>query len=310
MMKNTSFLVGALLASATVVPTFAAKVGDPAAPLAIKEWVKGKAVDVKDGKNLYVVEFWATWCGPCRVSIPHLTEVQKKFKDKGVVVIGISDETAEKVKPFVEQQAEKMDYLVALDDERKSNKGYMQAYGQNGIPHSFIVSKEGKMIWHGHPMAGLDQAIEDILAGKYDLKSAIKADEARAELDEFQTLSREGDTKAKELGRKLLVAKGSDAEALCNFAFGIVADVGNKNRDFTLADEALDKAEKADAGRKAQVLSIRAISRFESGKQDDGIALIKQAIETAKDGNEKARYENYLKIMQQRQEAMKKQDSK
>ena len=310
MMKHISFLVGAVLAGVTVVPTFAAKVGDPAAPLTIKEWVKGKAVDVKDGKNLYVVEFWATWCGPCRVSIPHLTEVQKKFKDKGVVVIGISDETTDKVKPFVEQQAEKMDYLVAIDDEHKSNKGYMQAYGQNGIPHSFIVNKDGKMIWHGHPMAGLDQAIEDILSGKYDLKAATKADEARAELDEFQTLSRDGDAKAKELGRKLLAAKGSDAEALCGFAFGIVADVGNKNRDFALADEALDKAEKADVSKKAQVVSIRAISRFESGKQDDGIALIKQAIEAAKDANEKGRYENFLKIMQQRQEAAQKKESK
>ena len=55
-----------------------ASLGDPAAPLTIKDWVKGKPANVRDGKAVYVVEFWATWCGPCRVSIPHLTELQKR----------------------------------------------------------------------------------------------------------------------------------------------------------------------------------------------------------------------------------------
>ena len=87
-----SLLLGAALILGVAMSSTAAKLGDPAAPLSIKEWVKGKPVDVKDGKNIYVVEFWATWCGPCRTSIPHLTELQKKFKDKGVVFVGVSDE--------------------------------------------------------------------------------------------------------------------------------------------------------------------------------------------------------------------------
>jgi thiol-disulfide isomerase/thioredoxin len=63
-------------------------VGDPAPKIEVKEFVKGDAVkDFEKGK-IYVVEFWATWCGPCRVSIPHLTELQKKNKD--VVFIGVS----------------------------------------------------------------------------------------------------------------------------------------------------------------------------------------------------------------------------
>jgi thiol-disulfide isomerase/thioredoxin len=149
-----------LLASAS----WAAKLGDPAAPLAIKEWVKGNPVDVKDGKNIYVVEFWATWCPPCRRSIPHLTEIQKKFKDKGVVVVGVSDEAPATVKPFVQKMAGQMDYTVAIDDGRKSNRGYMLAYGQNGIPHSFIVGKDGKVVWEGHPMDGLDEALARLVA--------------------------------------------------------------------------------------------------------------------------------------------------
>jgi len=142
-----------------------ARLGDPAAPLFVKEWVQGGPIDVKDGKSVYVVEFWATWCGPCRVSIPHLSALQKKLKDKGVVVVGVSDEEPAKVKPFVKSMGEKMDYAVACDDTAQSNMGYMAAYGFNGIPTAFIVDKQGKVRWAGHPMAGLDQALEKVLAG-------------------------------------------------------------------------------------------------------------------------------------------------
>ena len=101
-MRMHKLFLTATLTAALAPSVFADKIGDPAAPLKIKEWVKGKEVNVLDGKNLYVVEFWATWCGPCKVSIPHLTEMQKKFKDRGVVFVGISDEAVDKVKPFVE----------------------------------------------------------------------------------------------------------------------------------------------------------------------------------------------------------------
>jgi len=91
-MKKAVFLMaaGVLLASGAVAQT--AKLGDKAAPLSVKEWIEGGPADALDGKHIYVVEFWAAWYPPCRTSIPHLTELQKKFKDKGVVFIGVSAE--------------------------------------------------------------------------------------------------------------------------------------------------------------------------------------------------------------------------
>jgi thiol-disulfide isomerase/thioredoxin len=146
-----------------------ARLGDRAARLAIKDWVKGKPVDVRDGKAVYVVEFWATWCGPCRISIPHLTELQKQWKDKGVVVVGVSDEPAATVRPLVEKMADKMDYTVACDDNRITYSGYMDAYGFNGIPTAFIVGRDGRVLWHGHPMNGLDGALEQAVVGKLEV---------------------------------------------------------------------------------------------------------------------------------------------
>ena len=300
-MKIQALLLAALLAGASVLSTHAAgKLGDPAAPLAIKNWVKGKPVDVKDGKNIYVVEFWATWCGPCLRSIPHLSEMQKKFKDKGVVFVGISDEESATVKPFVEKMGEKMDYTVACDDERKSNAGYMGAYGQGGIPTAFIVGKDGKVQWFGHPMADLEKTIEQIIAGKHDLKAASKQDGARAALAEYQQLAKAGDPKAKELGRQVIESAGDNVDALVNFAFGIAANAQDKNRDFALADAALDKAEKTAGKTDSRVLGARAISKFESGQQEDGVKLAKLAVENCKDEKEKPRYEYYVKVMEGR----------
>ena len=63
-------------------------IGSPAPKIEVKEFVKGEPVKSFEQGKIYVVEFWATWCPPCRTSIPHLTEMQKKYKD--VVFIGVS----------------------------------------------------------------------------------------------------------------------------------------------------------------------------------------------------------------------------
>ena len=125
-------------------------------------YIKGDAVTFEEGK-VYVVEFWATWCPPCKVSIPHLTEIQKQFKDKSVTVIGISNEKADVVKPFVEKMAEKMNYTVAVDTEGKVGNGYMKAHNQPGIPTAFIVDGKGNIAWIGHP-DGLDKTLKQVLA--------------------------------------------------------------------------------------------------------------------------------------------------
>ena len=191
-MKMTlAYLIAPTILLAAACPLFAAQLGDPAAPLEIAEWIKGEPVDLAaaKGKKIVVVEFWATWCGPCRTSIPHLTEMQKKFANRGVIFVGVSDESPAKVKPFVDQMGEKMDYTVAIDRGNKTSDGYMKAFGVNGIPHAFIVDKEGRVAWQGHPMAGLDKALDRMAANTFDLGTEKKRDAAQRKLEEYFELA-------------------------------------------------------------------------------------------------------------------------
>ena len=108
------------------------------------------------GKPL-MVEFWATWCGPCVASIPHVNEIHKKYESKGLVVIGLTQESNSDIKAFV--KAKKMEYNVGTDKGGKLNK----ELGVAGIPHAVLVDKTGTIVWEGHPAGLKDEDIEKAL---------------------------------------------------------------------------------------------------------------------------------------------------
>lgn len=176
-------------------PVEAASVGDPAAPLEVGEWLKGAAVDLAEmkGKGIVVVEFWATWCGPCVASIPHLSALQRKYADRGVVVVGVTSEAAPVARPFVEKMGGQMDYVVAVDAGGKTTAGYLKAFGVNGIPHAFVVGRDGRIAWHGHPQGGLDKELEKLLGEAVVVDPAVAGRElARRKLVEFEEMAARG----------------------------------------------------------------------------------------------------------------------
>jgi thiol-disulfide isomerase/thioredoxin len=115
-----------------------------------KNWLNTEPLNLaKLQGKVVVVEFWATWCGPCRASIPHLVELRKKIDRSKLEIIGLTDEPLEKVEGFAKDM--KMNYSVGTG----STSG--EAYGVTGIPHAFVIAPDGKIAWEGHP---LDPAFE------------------------------------------------------------------------------------------------------------------------------------------------------
>ncbi len=155
-------------------------IGDVAPPITAGQWYKGQPISKFQPGKVYVVEFWATWCGPCKANIPHLTELSKQYR-KQVQVTGVSvwestDPTErsylQKVEKFVRSEGDKMDYTVAADvPEGTTAKQWMTAAGLSGIPASFIVGKDGRIAWIGYPLQ-LDSAVKQVLDGTFDVKAA------------------------------------------------------------------------------------------------------------------------------------------
>ena len=143
-------------------------VGDPAPGLDIDTWVKGEETTIESGK-VYVIEFWATWCAPCRKSIPHLTELQEQYEDAGLVIIGISDEEVGKVRPFVDKMGKRMDYIVATDRRDATKRAWFKRAGLKGIPAAFVVDRDGKVAFIGNPLqAEFDSVLARVMGGRYN----------------------------------------------------------------------------------------------------------------------------------------------
>jgi thiol-disulfide isomerase/thioredoxin len=286
-------------------------IGDPAPKLQVKEFVKGDPVKELEKGKVYVVEFWATWCPPCRESIPHLTKLQKEHKDVTFIGVSVSEQDFDKVKPFVEKMGDKMEYRVAVDDvpEGKKadagamNKHWMAAAEQDGIPTAFVIDKDGKVAWIGHPME-MDKPLGEIAAGKWDLKAAAVAyKEEKAREKKMQQIGpaimrgmRSGDLKDALAGIDDVVkddpkAKAMIAQALNQLAWQI-ADPDQVKRNKPPAKQlqaALDAANKAvdlTGGKESALLDTLACAHFANGDAAKAIETEEKALKLKPDDAE------------------------
>ncbi|KAF9416035.1 hypothetical protein BGZ94_010310 [Podila epigama] len=106
---------------------------------------------VPDGHTrVTVLEFWATWCGPCLQSIPHLSELQRKYKDVDVTIVASTNEKDEsKIREFVKSKS--MEYTVVMDTKQTLHSKVFKPSGATGIPFS-AIAVNNKIVFSGHPM--------------------------------------------------------------------------------------------------------------------------------------------------------------
>ena len=291
-------------------------IGSDAPALNIEHWVQngnGKFQPVTKFANgkVYVVEFWATWCGPCIQSMPHLAKLQTEFADKGVQVISISDEDLETVEKFLERpvrgdkKAKEDDqdakpktyreltsvYCLTTDPDLSSNTDYMEAAQQQGIPTAFIVGKDSKIEWIGHPME-MDGPLSKVVEGTWD-RAAFQAEmkakqEAERMMQEVQELAQAG--KFDQAVGKIDTALKNATEAGQKFQLRMfkmqLLLAGSKNDDAAKLSESIF----AELAGKPEMVNGFAWTLFEMADQGGPKAdeVLKQAVVACEKEVEKA----------------------
>jgi len=125
--------------------------------------------------RVVLIDFWATWCGPCVATIPHLQKLHDKYASKGLVVIGQTDGSSRNLAQFIKQK--KMTYIISVGAQLAPPQ-----YAVRGIPHAVVIAPDGKILWKGHPGALQEQVIQQAL-------TKVKLSGGPLEYPKFETRS-------------------------------------------------------------------------------------------------------------------------
>lgn len=267
------------------------RIGDPAPAITVSKWLKGTPVRSFEKGSIYVVEFWATWCGPCLKSIPHLTSLQKEYATKKVRIIGVtSDEDGNRlpaVQAFVSKMGDEMDYTVAFDRGDDTYEAYMRPAARNSIPSAFLIDREGTIAWVGHP-AGIDEPLKAMVADKWDAKAYAKTFNKRMEYESAKltlaaAVKRKKDAEILEAAKSLLALYPQSAQVNNEVAWAVVnpaskLPIKNDSELFNFVYTAAVHADELDQGKTADVQETLARCRFIKGLKQEAIEAQEKAI--------------------------------
>ncbi len=238
------------------------KVGDPAPAIKASKWLQGDEVTKFEKDKIYVVEFWATWCGPCIVIMPHMAELQAEYRNKGVTFIGFTakdpNNSEEKVVEFVKKRGPKLGYTFAYADDRETNTAWMTASGQRGIPCSFVVDRDSRIAYIGHPMF-LDVVLPKVVEGTW--KGKASADEIAQIQKEYSAMATALRSRNPEEAFEAMTAFDKKYPELSQIPYttasklGVLFKAGKTNEAKQFATSLVKKAEKYE-----DVLALRSVS--------------------------------------------------
>lgn len=289
-----SLVTVAFAAASTVASDGDIGPGSSPPKIQVRRWLKGSPITEFKPKGVYVVEFWATWCGPCLETIPHLSSLAKTNKD--VTFLGVSiweEEEGDKLPKFVKSMGDKMAYNVGYSGNKDGMaKSWMDAAGQNGIPTAFII-KDRKIHWIGHP-AEIDKPLAEVKSGNFDVKAFAKDFEKRAADNRKMIEASAAFTAVVELHK---TGKKKEARAALNKVvrdYPMTEEWANRQRYIWLSEDdpvawnaQTDKMlESGDPNKLEEVASFA----FNQAQDSKGAAIARIAIAKALSANEKNNY--------------------
>lgn len=158
------------------------RVGSPAPSIKVEDWLRGHPVTTFEPGKVYIIEFWATWCGPCIASMSNLVILQSKYRSNGVEVVGIAaheqastaDEARAGLDAWLSKSLPNLNFAIAFDYSGEMTKLWMDPSFSVGIPSSFVVDRDGRFAFIGHPTQ-LDNALPEVLNGSWAVSDEAKA---------------------------------------------------------------------------------------------------------------------------------------
>ncbi|MGY4431099.1 thiol-disulfide isomerase/thioredoxin [Bradyrhizobium sp. F1.13.1] len=157
----------------------------PAPPIRVESWVRGEPLTNFKLGTLYIVEFWATWCGGCVVEMPHLAQLQEKYDDSAVEVIAVAasergstaEEARTKLDAWLTKNGSNLNFRIAFDYAGKMKKSWLAPSLSSTIPTSFVIDRDGHVAFIGHPMQLYD-VFPKIVNGTWRTSDEAKAADA------------------------------------------------------------------------------------------------------------------------------------
>ena len=299
------------------VPDLALDVGDKAPKLEVTSFLRGEAFGSWEPGKAYVVDFWATWCGPCIRSMPHLSELQDRFGDRGLRVVAVNiwerksgDELAEHLREFAQTHDANMRYTVAIDGDKRMEETWMRAAARRGIPSAFVIDRDGFISWIGHPASpDMEKTIERVLtSGMTDAERTAMREKSRRErtsqawVGEFNKIAREGDIeRTNQVGEALLRTHlKDDSQALNQIAWMIVANDSSSDDGVALGRRMATRACELTEWKNADILDTLAYACMRQSDYREAVRVQRLAVENAKSDEEKDFYRDRLGEMEEK----------
>lgn len=143
-----------------------------APPIKVGTWLRGQPLTTFQPGKVYIIDFLASWCMPCMAAMPHLVQLQEKYKDSGLQIVGVAsheraptaDEARNELDAWLTNNFPNLNYRIAFDYTAQMSTLWMESSLSCGIPTSFVVDREGHIAFVGRPMQ-LDSVLPKVLNG-------------------------------------------------------------------------------------------------------------------------------------------------